>query len=138
MGMSIVSSPNRRPIVIRYPCHYISDGEVLCSLKQFQMNNRSDDSVRSYALNHRLFETDWKICVILNETEKDIIAYITSRAEWDRGEIAAIRGFELQVFLPVSKERGIAVRLMRNLVAPPIWKWMTDCIAIIRRKKNVS
>jgi hypothetical protein len=136
ISIDLVSGVKHRYIM--YPCHYMSAGGVLCGLRQFQMLNRSNDNERTYALNHRMFEYDWKICVILNETEKDIMAYITSRAEWERGEITAIRGLELQVFLPVPNERGIAVRLMRNFVTPQIWKWMTDCVAIIKRKKNVA
>lgn len=124
-----------RKLVIPYPYHHLHAGKVLCALKMYDMHMHSSDEegVRGFGLNYNLFNLPWQLCVILHAVDGKVSSFVTSRMEWDRGNISA-ENQEVQMFLRVPIERHAPVSLMKLMVDPSVALWMDHCEAEIRRK----
>jgi hypothetical protein len=113
---------------VGYPYHYIHAGRVLCVLKNFNLRNASEPGYRSFGLNYNLFELPWELCVVLHKPSDGLLAFVTSRMEWDRGTLS-MDNREVQMFIKVPDERHVPVSLMKLLVDPSIAMWMACCEA---------
>lgn len=134
--MSIDSEhPNIRPCRVLYPYHYLHAEKILCTLKNFDMRlHTKEGSVRGFALNYNLFELPWQFCIVLHKTQRGLMSFMTSRAEWDRGMLTS-ENREVQMFLQIPEERSVPSSLMEMVVDPSIALWIGHCKAEISRKK---
>jgi hypothetical protein len=127
--------PNIKECRVLYPYHYLHLGKILCVLKNFEMRLLTDEgNIRGFALNYNLFELPWQFCVVLHKMKNELMAFMTSRAEWDRGMLTA-ENREVQMFLQIPEERSVSVSLVEMVVDPSIALWIDHCKAEISRKK---
>ncbi len=117
--------------IVRYPYHYLHSGTVLCVLKNYEVRNYTDESKRlkGFGLNYNLFEIPWKLCVVLHRVNDKMLAFATSRMEWDRGTLN-VDNREVQMFIQVPDERHVPTSLMKLMVDPGIAFWMGSCEAL--------
>jgi hypothetical protein len=126
--------PSIRQCRVIYPYHYLHREKILCVLKNFDVRLlTSDGSVRGFALNYNLFEMPWQLCLVLHKAQGELLSFMTSRAEWDRGMLTA-ENREVQMFLKIPEERSVPANLMEMVVDPSIALWMGNCKSEIRRK----
>ena len=125
--------PNVGTRRILYPYHYLHNGRVLCSLKTQSMRMLDDEDKRAFGMNYNLFDLNWTVCILLHRLESKLMAFVTSRAEWDRGNLNA-ENREVQMFLRVPEERHIPVSMMKIMVDPAIALWMNHCEAEMAKK----
>ena len=111
---------------ITYPYHYLHSGKVLCVLKNYELRNRSAEGLKSFGLNYNLFELPWQLCVVLHKVDNKMLAFVTSRMEWDRGNLS-VDNREVQMFIQVPDERHVPTSLMKLMVDPGIALWMGSC-----------
>lgn len=136
LSLNIVSKSDRiHSGQIPYPYHYLHQNEWLCALKIHDMTTMSDDEQRTFALNYNLFCLPWKLCVILHDTGDGLMAFMTSREEWDRGEVSA-RNREVQMFLHVPIERSVPAYLLKLGLDNSIANWIDSASATFARKKK--
>jgi hypothetical protein len=121
---------------IGYPYHYMHAGKVLCVLKNFQLRNRADEAkgLKSFGLNYNLFELPWQLCVVLHKVDSNLLAFSTSRMEWDRGTLS-VDSREVQMFIQVPNERHVPTSLMKLMVDPSIATWIGCCEAEVSKKQ---
>jgi len=111
---------------ITYPYHYLHSGKVLCVLKNYNMRNRTTACSKGFGLNYNLFELPWQLCIVLHKSDTRMLAFATSRMEWDRGTLD-VDNREVQMFLQVPDERHVPTELMKLMVDPAIALWMGHC-----------
>ena len=121
--------------VIPYPYHFLHQDEWLCALKIKKMETLSDDESMMVALNYNLFTLPWKMCLMLHDDGEGLMAFLTSRQEWERGEVTAANR-EVQMFLRVSKERMVPAMLMSLGLVSPVNDWVqaATCTYLSKRK----
>jgi len=120
---------------IPYPYHYLHRDTVLCALKIHNMETMSGNGVDTFALNYNLFCLPWKLCILMHETLDGPMAFMTSRAEWDAGEVD-VKNREAQMFIGVPQERHVPADLMKLVVQPEISQWIDLARAEITRKRK--
>ena len=118
---------------IGYPYHYLHQGNVLCVLKRYGMRCNSDERVTGFALNYNLFNLSWQLCLILHRVGDEILAFLATRAEWDRGTIGN-ENCEVQMFLKVPNERSVPIGFMQYFVDPSISLWISHCETELAKK----
>jgi len=137
--IEVASENSSVPSVCRvgYPYHYLHAGAVLCVLKNHMLRMAYDESkgLRSFGLNYNLFELPWKLCIVLHKTDDDLLAFATSRMEWDRGTLNTDNR-EVQMFIQVPDERHVPANLMKLMVDPGIALWIGCCEAEVTRKRH--
>lgn len=118
-----------------YPYHYMHAGTVLCVMKNCEIRDFKCEETRmkAFGLNYALFELPWQLCIVLHKHESKMLAFATSRMEWDRGTLNA-DGRELQMFIQVPEERHVPVSLMRLMVDAGIAEWMVLCENVALKK----
>lgn len=129
-------SVSQKLLRIGYPYHYLHAGKVLCVLKNFQLRNRADDSkgLKSFGLNYNLFELPWQLCIVLHKVENKLLAFTTSRMEWDRGTLN-VDSREVQMFIQIPNERNVPVDLIKLMVEPSIAMWMGYCETEVSKRQ---
>jgi hypothetical protein len=133
--MNIVSKSDRiRSGRIPWPYHHLHEEEWLCALKIYDMKTMETEHSRTFALNYNLFCLDWRMCVILHEVSDGLMAFLTSREEWERGQLSS-RNREVQMFLEVSLERSVPVGLMYPGLCEGVRGWMDAAVTTFRRKR---
>lgn len=119
---------------VAYPYHYL-DGDALCVLKINEMRTKSDDDAKIFGLTHNLLCLPWSTCVVVHKYrgEGTPLVALTSRGEWERGDINAYNR-EVQVFLSVADSRQMPLEMVKPVVRGGTGKWMDDCLREIFRK----
>lgn len=120
---------------VSYPYHFM-DGNTLCALKINEMRMKSDVDAKTFALTYNLMCLPWRTCVLVHKYRGEGVplAVVTSRDEWERGEMNAYNR-EVQIFLKVSNERQMPLEMAMNVAREGVAKWMSDCHSEILRKR---
>lgn len=120
--------------LISYPYHYLHASKVLCVLKNYELRNYSNEAMRlkGFGLNYNLFELSWQLCIVLHKVGNNLLAFATSRMEWDRGTLS-VDNREVQMFIQIPDERHVPTNLMKLMVDPSITMWMGSCEEVIKK-----
>jgi hypothetical protein len=99
------------------------------------MRIKSDAEVKTFALTYNLFCLPWDSCLLIHKfrDEEDPLVVLTSRGEWERGELNA-HNQEVQMFLPIENDRQVPIEVMLPIVNGGIATWASDCLREMRRK----
>ena len=118
-----------------YPYYFLHAGLWLCALKVKKMETRSDGNTICLALSYRLFDLDWKKCLILHNVDGNLRVVETAREEWDHGKLDE-ENREVQMFLEdVSRHRLDEVNTYRPAMHNGIAQWMLDAERAFQNKK---
>ena len=136
ISMNVIAKSSRiTKGLVPWPYHHLHTSEWLCALKINDMKTMASDTGRTFALNYNLFCLPWRMCVIMHDAGDGLMAFLTSREEWDRGELSA-RNRELQMFLEIPLERSVPVGLMEPGLSSGVRSWVKAASEVFRRKKR--
>jgi len=135
VSLNIVSKSDRIASgLIPHPYHYLHKDAWLCALKIHKMETLSDEDSMMMALNYNLFCLPWKMCLMLHDAGEGLMAFLTSREEWEHGKVSAANR-EVQMFLRVSKERLVPAELMKLGMDSKLSDWVDAATSVYQRKK---
>jgi hypothetical protein len=135
VSLNIVSKSDRiYSGLIPFPYHYLHKDEWMCALKIHKMDLMSDDNQLTFAMNYNLFCLPWKLAVILHGTVQDTQVFLASREEWERGEVS-VKNREVQMFLSISKERSVPVKLFKLGLDSGMQGWINHAVSAAARKQ---